>query len=395
MRTTEGFRALGPEIAAACRDSPEIDRVLTEVTETATAMIGQTPLQISAVTDGAGLRRALLCLTLDAEDETPAPAGSDDWVTRLSDCLKESSALAWLKDATGRHLYVNRRYLETLQVTEDTVLGRTDEELPPGETVDGPRRSRAEDGIEEPQELEYTVPAFAHRPTFAAVRFLVRDPDGHPLGTCGLAGPLDQAQLVRQEADRVARAATGPGLATQHELLREWGLAPAERTPPLPDGPWGVAPETLGALEEPSGAAAEERPPGHAPGPEESSDLAGRWDECVQRLQGEAQSWQEEISRSRSMMRAAQERLTQATAERAAAERELDQLRGARDGLERLLSAERMRSEELVRTIEQLRVQISDVGRTIEHALPGEAADSDAGDDVPQDLAAGLPGWSG
>jgi PAS domain S-box-containing protein len=256
--------------------------------------------------------------------------------------LEKSPVLAWLKDAAGRHLYVNRRYLEALGVAEERVLGHTDDELSPGETVDGPRRSLAEDGIEEPQELEYTVPAFGQRPAFAAVRFLVRGPVGEVLGICGLAGPLEQAQLVRQEADRIVaaerRAATPTG--SQDDLLREWGVALASAAPP-----------EMQRLE-PELTSVEEAASVLASGPE--LDLVQRWEE-----------W-------RSILQQAQQQLTGALTQRDAAQEEHDRLRGERDELERALSAERMRGEELVRTIEQLRVQISDVGRTIEQALPGE-----------------------
>jgi PAS domain-containing protein len=389
LRTTEGFRTLGADVEAACEGSADIERVLTGTAPTATMVIGETQLEISAVTDGAGVPHALLRLPTEAAGEAPAGSGSDDWVGRLRAALEERPVLAWLKDTTGRHLYVSRRYLEALQVPEDRLLGHTDDELAPGETVDGPRRSLAADGIEESQELEYTVPAFAHRPAFAAVRFLVRGPGGEVLGVCGLAAPLEQAQLVRLEADRLAsERSTGINSSTQDELLRQWGVAlagvannpDAAPVPSYAQTPRNEPPEpaddTIGPPEpgDGLGSASEATltetppPPNTPPAPELQPDLIQRWDECVQRLQ-EAKRWQDEVSQSRSVVQQAQEELSQALAERDAAQQGHDRLREEREQLERALTAERTRNEDLVRTIEQLRIQISDVGRTIDHAL--------------------------
>jgi PAS domain-containing protein len=315
VRSTEGFRALGLDVTDPSQGSPGLENVLTGTAPSATMVLGDTSLEITAVTDAAGTPYALVSGSPQNRADPHPAAGSDDWVARLSGSLEESPALAWLKDAEGRHVYVNRAFTEALRVSEDQVLGRTDEELQPAETVDGPRRSITGDGVAEPDELEYTVPAFAERPAFAAVRFAVRDDDGNRHGVCGLAAPLERAQMVREEAARTLHAERGTELtpeAARAEVLYEWGLALADhRTDPSVD---------LADAESipPPPFSPPDNPPMEIPVPAAAQplDLMERWDECVQRLQDEARRWQDEVAQSRAVVEEAQEEAIQALSER-------------------------------------------------------------------------------
>ncbi len=133
--------------------------------------------------------------------------------------------IAWLKDLDGRYLHINRRYATDLNTTAERLYGRTDPELPARETVDGPRRQYADDGLEEPLQLEYSIPAFEARPTLTAIRFAVRAPDGQPVGICGVAAPVSEARLAHDEAARLMEIERGSRLgsaAARSEPLEKW-----------------------------------------------------------------------------------------------------------------------------------------------------------------------------
>jgi chromosome segregation ATPase len=133
--------------------------------------------------------------------------------------------IAWLKDLEGRYLHINRRYAADLNTSAERLRGRADSELPARETVDGPRRQYADDGLEEPLQLEYSIPAFEARPTLTALRFAVRALDGQPVGICGVAAPMNEARLAHEEAARLMEIERGSRLgsaAMPPEPLEKW-----------------------------------------------------------------------------------------------------------------------------------------------------------------------------
>jgi hypothetical protein len=116
----------------------------------------------------------------------------------------------WLKDLDGRYLQINRRYAEVLATAAERLLGRTDEELPAAEVVDGPRLLGARSTSAEPLQLEYTIAAFHERPALAVLRFPVRDAQGDPVAICGVAAPLGEAHIARSECARLMRLESLP-----------------------------------------------------------------------------------------------------------------------------------------------------------------------------------------
>ncbi|MHB8692385.1 MAG: PAS domain-containing protein [Solirubrobacteraceae bacterium] len=128
----------------------------------------------------------------------------------LSAALDDSPALIYIKDHSGRYVRVNRRLTECLETDAGRLLGRTDEELSPAETIDGPRLQQASSSGKEPLQLEYVVEAFAQRPAIAVLRFAVLDDHGNPIGSCGVAAPVDDAALARSECTRLLALAGEP-----------------------------------------------------------------------------------------------------------------------------------------------------------------------------------------
>lgn len=161
------------------------------------------------------------------------PSLGDAGVGLLDGALDESPALVWLKDLEGRYVRANPRLTSFLSTTEERLLGRTDAELPPGETVDGPRaHERGDDDVEEPVQLEYVVGPYQGREALVVLRFPVGDAEAVPTLVCGVAAPWSEAQVARDEAARLLRIERWSRLDAdniQAELLAEWGVLPDAR----------------------------------------------------------------------------------------------------------------------------------------------------------------------
>jgi PAS domain S-box-containing protein len=123
----------------------------------------------------------------------------------LAEAIEASPAVVWVKELNGRYATVNRCYEELLGVEADQVRGKTDTELARGESIEGLRVQAADAVQQEPLELEYTVEPFADRPTFTVLRFALRDEDGRPTATCGVAAPVGRSRLARSECERLMR----------------------------------------------------------------------------------------------------------------------------------------------------------------------------------------------
>jgi PAS domain-containing protein len=319
VQSTESFRQRYAGAQALCEESPELEQVLTGRADTAVISVGDLSVEIEAVTDAAGRRHAMLSLPPEERSAVPEPP-----TTALCDAAEESSAIVWVKDLDGRYLYANPRYLRDLKTTEERLLGNTDGDLPEAETVDGPRRRYAADGFEEPLQLEYTVPAIDHRPALTAFRFALRDEVGQPIGTCGVAAPVNEAQIARDEAVRLMQLERWNRLDpmdARAELLEQWHVHTAGTGMLGGDEPYVVDPEDESQL------AAD---PEEAPERESGRQWAERADQLERELQ-QAHAQIREVEAESEQLR---------TAARAAAE-EAERWRGELD--EANLALERTR----------------------------------------------------
>jgi PAS domain-containing protein len=220
--STESFRSRVELTAELCDELPEIEAVLTGQATQATVSLDELQALVEAVVDVRGNRYALM--TLPAE---PAATSDDVDNAILREPLDDSPAIVWLKDLDGRHMRVNQHFVTFLRNPEDEIRGRTDAELPPAGTVDGPRLEDPEIAMPEPIEFEYTVPAYKERPPLAVVRFSIHARDGESVGVCGVAAPLAKADVARAEAERLIRIERWSFLdpeSIRAELLEEWGV---------------------------------------------------------------------------------------------------------------------------------------------------------------------------
>lgn len=231
-RSTEPFRRWYEGKEELCLQSSELRRVLDGEANAAVLKLEGIAVDIAAMADRRGGRHVLM--TLPTEE---LPSLGDAGGALLDGALDESPALVWLKDLDGRYVRANSRFTTFLNTSEDRLLGRTDAELPPAETVDGPRlQDRGEDAPEEPLQLEYFVGPFQGREALVVLRFPVGDRQGVPSLVCGVAAPSSEAQVARSEAARLLRVERWSRLDAESvlaELLAEWDLLPDVRGRPI------------------------------------------------------------------------------------------------------------------------------------------------------------------
>jgi PAS domain-containing protein len=229
QRSTEPFRRWYEGKEDLSLQAPELKRVLAGEANAAVLRLDGIAVDIAAMADRSGGRHILL--TLPTEE---LPSLGDAGGALLDGALDESPALVWLKDLDGRYIRANARFTALLGTSEDRLIGRTDAELPPAETVDGPRVHERDDDdeVEEPLQLEYVVGPFQGRDALVALRFPVGDRQGVPTLVCGVAAPSSQADVARSEAARLLRIERWSRLDADSvlaELLAEWDLLPDAR----------------------------------------------------------------------------------------------------------------------------------------------------------------------
>jgi PAS domain-containing protein len=358
-RSTESFRRWYEDKEELCRDSPELVRVLEGLANAAVLKLDGVAVDIAAMVDRNGGRHALLTLPTSA-----LPSIGDAGEALLDGALDESPALVWLKDLEGRYVRVNSRFTTFLSTTEERLLGRTDTEVPPAETVDGPRAQEREEGVEEPLQLEYFVAPYQGREGLVVLRFPVGDRQGTPTLVCGVAAPSSEAQVARSEAARLLRVERWSRLdaeSVRAELLADWGLLPDAR------GRVAAAPaadHSLGSAEQ-EAAVAEARA-------ERATAVAER-DTALNASGKLAADLEESRARVADLERALQS--AQSGAEQSDAEAKLAEQAAE---LDRALTRERERAEELERTLTLVRQRLGDDADAARAEVQRARADADA-----------------
>jgi PAS domain-containing protein/predicted nucleic acid-binding Zn-ribbon protein len=359
-QSTEPFRQWYKDKEELCKQSPELQRVLDGQANAAVLKLDGIAVDIAAVSDRGGARHVLLTLPTDE-----LPSLGDAGGALLDGALDESPAIVWLKDLEGRYVRVNSRFTTFLGTTEEKLLGRTDAELPPAETVDGPRLQEREGDIEEPLQLEYFVGPYQGRDALVVLRFPVGDAKGVPTLVCGVAAPSSEANVARSEAARLLRIERWSRLdaeSVRAEMLAEWGV--------LPDARGRSSPASSGG-EPSSGAADREQQAAVAEARAERATAVAERDAAL--------SANEELA---AELKAAQRRL--AELERKIADGEIERgdaevaLAAQAADLERALGRERERAEELERTLTLVRERLGDDADAARTEVKRARADADA-----------------
>ncbi len=352
--STRVFRRRYEDRAELYRNSPQLESVLAGSAERARLSLEDgIDAEFEAVTDTAGVRHALM--TLRPEDDEPGTAGPNQL---LGESLDESRALIWLKDLEGKYLRVNTRFTEMLGVTTEEVRGKSDSDLPTARTVDGPRALDRDPSLPEPLELEYSVPQFDGRPAMIAIRFAVRDPKGDPVAVCGVAAPVPEARMAREEAEwltEIERCSARDASSVRIQMLQEWGVVPSTVE--------GVLAPASAATEEPIAADRVVSADGDATAPrvehallEEHNDIR----EAAQRGRVDADQARADADNLRSEADAARRESAEALLHAERLERDLGQWRQQAEHAQADSNATRARLEQSEAEAHQLRARLEE-----------------------------------
>ncbi len=359
-QSTEPFRRWYKENEELCKQSPEFQRVLDGQANAAVLKLDGLAVDIAAVSDRSGARHVLL--TLPTEE---LPSLGDAGGALLDGALDESPAIVWLKDLEGRYVRANSRFTTFLGTTEERLLGRTDAELPPAETVDGPRLEDREGDVQEPLQLEYFVGPYQGRDALVVLRFPVGDAKGVPTLVCGVAAPSSEANVARSEAARLLRIERWSRLdaeSVRAEMLAEWGV--------LPDARGRAAPTTTSA-EAGSGAPDREQQAAVAEARAERATAVAERDAALSANEELAA----ELNSARGRLSELERRIAAGDVERGDAE---VALAAQAADLDRALGRERERAEELERTLGLVRERLGDDAEAARTEVKRARADADA-----------------
>jgi PAS domain-containing protein len=381
-QSTEPFRRWYKDREELCKQSPELQRVVEGQANAAVLKLDGISVDIAAVSDRGGGRHVLLTLPTDE-----LPSLGDAGGALLDGALDESPAIVWLKDLDGRYVRVNSRFTTSLGTTEDRLLGRTDAELPPAETVDGPRLQEHGDDIEEPLQLEYVVGPYQGRDALVVLRFPVGDANGVPTLVCGVAAPSSQANVARGEAARLLRIERWSRLdaeSVRAEMLAEWGV--------LPDARGRSAPATI--AEPGSGTPDREQQAAVAEARAERATAVAERDAALsasealaaelgaakarltelertlalvrERLGDDAEAARTEVGRARADADAARTEVERARADAEAARAELEKARAEAQEAWAAVAAERESASVTAAALEQIQARVQELESEVE-----------------------------
>ncbi len=361
--SSEPFRRWYADREELCKQSPEFQRVLDGQANASVLNVDGIAVDIAAVSNRAGARRVLVTLPTGE-----LPSLGDAGGALLDGALDESPALVWLKDLEGRYVRVNSRFTTLLGTTEERLLGRTDAEIPPAETVDGPRFEERRGDVEQPLQLEYFVGPYHGRDALAVLRFPVGDANGVPLLVCGVAAPSREANVARSEAARLLRIERWSRLdrdSVRAEMLAEWGVLPGARGRAMGGAGGAMIPEQTSPPtdREQQAAVSEARA-------ERATAVAER-DAALTANDGLAAALEAAKGRLKELER------TQATGDAERGDAEVALAVRAAD-LERALARERDQAEELERTLALVRERLGDDADAARTEVQRARADAEA-----------------
>jgi two-component system, cell cycle sensor histidine kinase and response regulator CckA len=130
-----------------------------------------------------------------------------DWTRRfLLDLIEHSGAVIFVKDREGRYELVNQRWVEVTGLSQQEVLGRTDDVLFPGFVGDQFHANDLE-AIESGRfvEKEEVLGNEDHRRHFLTIKFPLRDNRGVIRAVCGVATEITERKRAEREREVLQR----------------------------------------------------------------------------------------------------------------------------------------------------------------------------------------------
>jgi PAS domain S-box-containing protein len=121
----------------------------------------------------------------------------------LQDMADNTTAVIYVKEATGRYILVNRRFEQIFGLTADHIVGFTDHEIFPRHFADAFRANDIE-VLERNATLEYEehAPHLDGLHTYISIKFPLRDSAGIPYALCGISTDITE----RKQAENALRS---------------------------------------------------------------------------------------------------------------------------------------------------------------------------------------------
>ena len=121
----------------------------------------------------------------------------------LQDMADNTTAVIYVKDASGRYMLVNRRFEEIFGLKAEQILGFTDHQLFPRHHADAFRANDVE-VLERNSTIEYeeTAPLADGPHTYISIKFPLRDQAGIPYALCGVSTDITE----RKQAEDLLRS---------------------------------------------------------------------------------------------------------------------------------------------------------------------------------------------
>jgi PAS domain S-box-containing protein len=120
----------------------------------------------------------------------------------LQNIADNTTAVIYVKEASGRYMFVNRRFGQIFGLEGDRILGSTDHQLFPRHIADAFRTNDVEVLAKNATvEYEETAPHLDGPHTYISIKFPLRDQAGIPYALCGISTDISE----RKQAENVLR----------------------------------------------------------------------------------------------------------------------------------------------------------------------------------------------
>ncbi|MBU1937039.1 PAS domain S-box protein [bacterium] len=117
----------------------------------------------------------------------------------LNSILDNSSAVIYVKDVEGRYLLINERYETLFNISKEDIIGKTDYDLFPIDTVEVVRENDLKVLRQNEQlQFEEIVPHEDGLHTYISVKFPLYNENGFPYATCGISTEITERKQAEE-----------------------------------------------------------------------------------------------------------------------------------------------------------------------------------------------------